>query len=185
MRYLVLAALAAAFLAPGVARAEILPPPPNVDDTTDSLVFSTGVTETDEPDPDGGIAQLDPVTGVSYPSGCRQVDVYAIAKSVLFRVTVYKFHHVKYWCWHNGIVYNERHAWSFDGSSTACLDTVYPANSWFFNWKWGKAQSGHFSEERAHITNCVFRIGSWKEMYPDVKIWAHADGSYEQNVKNE
>jgi hypothetical protein len=182
MRYLVLAALAAALIGCATARADVLPAP--LPDDTDSLVFSTGVVDTLEPDPDGGITTFDSLTGASYPSGCRQVDLYAIAKSILFHTTIYKFHQIKYWCWHQGIVYNERHAWSFDGSSTACLDTVYPANSWFFTWKWGKAQSGHFSQERAHVTNCVFRIGSWNELYPDVKIWAHADGSYDQAVDN-
>jgi hypothetical protein len=183
MRYLVLAAVVAAFLVPAtVARADTANPG---DGDTDSLVFSTGVTETVEADPDGGATTIDPVTFVSYPSGCKQVDAYAIAKSVLFHTTIYKFHQIKHWCWHQGVVYDERHAWSFEGSSTACLDTVYPPNSWYFNWRWGKSQSGHFSEEHAHVTNCIFRVGSWQEMYPDVKIWAHADGSYDHTVINQ
>ena len=99
-------------------------------------------------------------------------------KSFLFHVRVYRFHQVKHWCWRGGVIYDERHAWTFEGSSTACLQTVYPDNSWFFTWAPGKPQSGHYSEERAHATNCVFHIGDWKEFYPDVKIWAHADGTY-------
>ena len=180
MRYLVLAAVVAAFFGTAsVAQAD------TVINQEDYLVLSTGVTVTAQTDPYGGVASRDRATGVWYPSGCKQVDVYAIARSAIFRTTIYRFHHIKHWCWRQGIVYDERHSWSFDGSSTACLDQVYPANSWYFTWKWGKAQSGHFSEERAHVTNCVFRIGSWKEMYPDVKIQAHADGSYGQSVQNE
>ena len=184
MRYLVLAALAAAFL--GTASAARADTVTNLGDDgpTDSLVLSSGVIETVERDPYGGLAAVDPDSGVTYPSGCKTVDIYAIAKSAIFHTTIYKFHQVKHWCWHSGLVYDEHHAWSFDGSSTACLDTVYPANSWFFAWKWGKAQSGHFSEERAHVTNCVFKIGSWNQLYPDVKIWAHADGSYDSTTAN-
>lgn len=185
MRYLVLAAVAAALFGSTarVALADTVINPPG--GTGDTLVFSVGVTEANEPDPLAGVSDVDPESGVTYPSGCKQVDVYAIAKSAIFRTTIYKFHHVKHWCWHNGIVYDERHDWSFQGSATACLDTVYPASAYFFTWKWGKSQSGHFSEERAHVTNCVFKVGSWKEMYPDVQIRAHADGSYTQSVRNE
>jgi hypothetical protein len=183
MRYLILAAVAAAVLgSAGVARADTVI---NPGEGGDYLVVSAEITETIQDDPFNGMATRDPDTGVTYPSGCKQVDISAIAKSAIFRSTVYKFHHVKHWCWHSGIVYDERHSWSLQGSSTACLDTVYPANSWFFTWRWGKGQSGHFSEERAHITNCVFKIGSWKEMYPDVQIRAHADGSYEQSVRDQ
>jgi hypothetical protein len=184
MRYLVLAAVAAVLFgsAARVAQADTVINPGG---NGDSLVLSTGVSETNQEDPYGGATTRDPDSAVVYPSGCKQVDIYAIASSVLFRTTIYKFHQVKHWCWHAGVVYDERHSWSFSGSATACLDTVYPANSWFFTWKWGKAQSGHFSEERAHITNCIFKVGSWKEMYPDVQIRAHADGSYDQSVRNE
>lgn len=184
MRYLVLAVVAAALVgsATRVARADTVTNPGG---EGDHLVFSTGVVETNQDDPYSGTATRDPGGGVTYPSGCKQVDIYAIAKSAIFQTTIYKFHQVKHWCWHSGIVYDERHNWTFSGSATACLDTVYPANSWFFTWKWGKAQSGHYSEERAHVTNCVFKVGSWKEMYPDVVIRAHADGSYDQSVRNQ
>ena len=184
MRYLALAALAAALLGSTAhaARADTVIDP---GEPSDTLVFSTGIAETLEADPYGGTPTRDPDTGVVYPSGCKQVDVYAIAKSAIFQTTIYKFHQTKHWCWHSGVVYDERHSWSFQGSATACLDTVYPANGWFFTWKWGKSQSGHFSEQRAHVTNCIFKIGSWKEMYPDVQIWAHADGSYDQSVRNQ
>jgi hypothetical protein len=82
------------------------------------------------------------------------------------------------------VIYDERHAWSFDGGSTACFDEVYPDNHWTFTWWRGIAGSGDFSEERAHVTNCVFHIGDWKEFYPDVKIWAYADGTYKVQVAN-
>jgi len=184
MRYLVLAAVTAALLGAGAgqARATTVPSPP-VGGPPEILVLSTGVTETTEADPYGGLATS--TGGVTYPSGCKQVDVYAIAKSAIFGATIYKFHQIKYWCWHLGVVYNERHNWQFQGSSTACFDKAYPPNAWFLNWKWGKGQSGHFSEERAHVTNCIFKIGSWKEMYPDVQITAHADGTYTQSVRNQ
>lgn len=120
----------------------------------------------------------------SYPSGCRDLDIVASQKSFLFRSRIYDFHHVKHWCWHGGVVYDERHAWSFDGSATACFNTIYPDNHWTFTWWHNIAGSGDFSEERAHVTNCVFHIGDWKEYYPDVKIWAYADGTYKIATAN-
>ena len=59
-----------------------------------------------------------------------------------------------------------------------CLNTVYPPNAWFYTYWGGIGTSGHYLEERAHVTNCVFHVGDWKEFYPDVKIWIRADGSY-------
>jgi hypothetical protein len=184
MRYLALAAVAAAILVTctGQARATLLPPPSTNQDQ-DTVVFSVETTVTDEADPDAGTISVDPETGVVYSHGCRQVDVAAIAKSFLFHSVIYRFHQIKHWCWHNGIVYDERHAWTFEGSSTACFNTAYPDNSWFFSWH-GKAQGGHFSEVRAWVTNCVFKVGAWNQLYPDVKIWAHADGSWDKAVQN-
>jgi hypothetical protein len=183
MRYLVLAAVVAALLGTaGAARADTgtgvnLP-------TADSPVFSTEIVVTDEADAlIGADVALDPDTGLALPSGCRQVDIAAVAKSLIFKTVIYKFHQIKHWCWHNGVVYDERHAWSFEGGPTACLDTVYAPNAWFFAWK-GKSTGGHYSEERAHVTNCVFHIGTWAQLYPDVKIWAHADGSFDNATSN-
>lgn len=184
MRYLALAVVAAAILGAcaGQARANLLPPP-NTNPDDGSVVYSTESTVSDEVDPNGGMATVDPDTGIYYPSGCRQVDVAAVVKSLLFQTVIYKFHQIKHWCWHNGIVYDERHAWSFQGSSTACFNTVFPPNAWFFSWR-NKAQGGHYSEEHAWVTNCVFKIGAWNQLYPDVKIWAYADGSYQSSTSN-
>lgn len=121
---------------------------------------------------------------VTNPSGCRDLDAVASQKSFLFHSKIYKFHQLKHWCWRRGVIYDERHAWSFDGGSTACFDTIYPDNHWTFVWWRGLAGSGDFSEERAHVTNCVFHIGDWKEYYPDVKIWAYADGTYKIATAN-
>jgi len=186
MRYLVLAALVAVLLGcVGQARAGVIPIPNTAPkgDGADRLVFSTETTDTIQNDPDAGLHAVDKETGVAYPSGCRQVDVAATATSFLFKSVVYRFHQIKHWCWHRGLVYDERHAWSFQGSSTACFNTAYPPNAWFFAWH-GHAQGGHYSEERAWVTNCVFKIGSWNQLYPDVKIWAHADGSYDHTTTN-
>lgn len=185
MRYLALAAVTAAFFGAacvGQARAGLrqapTPNPPR-----DSVVVTSVTIDTPQRDPDAGVIVRNPATHLAYPSGCRQVDVYTQATSFLFRTVIYKFHQIKHWCWHRGFVYDERHAWSFQGSSTACFNTAYPPNAWFFAWN-GNAQGGHFSEERAWVTNCVFKIGSWNQLYPDVKIWAHADGSYDKSTGN-
>src|SRR4051794_296446 len=181
MRYLVLAAVAAAlFGSAGAARADIVGGT-TLDDT--SVITTTEIVVTDEADPDAGTIAIDPDTGLVQPSGCRQVDVAAVAKSLIFKVVVYKFHQIKHWCWHRGFVYDERHAWSFQGSSTACFDTAYPPNSWFFSWR-GNSQGGHFSEERAHVRNCIWHFGDWNQLYPDVKISAHADGTYDSSTAN-
>jgi len=122
--------------------------------------------------------------GGGWPSGCRDLDVSTSQNSFLFGTTVYRFHALEHWCWAGGAIYEERHGWSFDGSATACLNTVYPPNAWFYTY-WGViGTSGHYTEERAHVTNCVFHIGDWKEFYPDVKIWIHADGSYTSATAN-
>lgn len=121
--------------------------------------------------------------GSSRPSGCLDIEIDATQKSVLFHSEIYKFEQVKHWCWSGGVIYDERHAWTFDGSSTACFDTVYPDNHWTFSWN-GAPNGGDYSEERAHVTNCVFHIGDWKEFYPDVKIWAYADGTYKVETSN-
>lgn len=186
MRYVVLAAVTAAILGActGQARAT-LPPPPNTNDKGDgdTLVFTMETDVSDDLDPDVGLVAVDPDTGAVLPHGCRQVDVSATATSFLFHSVIYRFHQVKHWCWHNGVVYDERHAWSFQGSSTACFNTAYPANAWFFSWR-NKAQGGHFSEERAWVTNCVFKIGAWNQLYPDVKIWSYADGTWHAETSN-
>lgn len=122
--------------------------------------------------------------GGSWPSGCRDLDISTSESSFLFHTTVYRFHALEHWCWAGGGIYEERHGWSFDGSSAACLNTVYPANAWFYTYSNGIGSSGHYLEERAHVTNCVFHIGDWKEFYPDVKIWIHADGSYTAATSN-
>jgi len=122
--------------------------------------------------------------GGSWPSGCRDVDVYTSQSSFLFGTTIYRFHQYKHWCWGGGGIYDERHAWGFEGSSTACFQTAYPPNAWYFTWWNGIGTSGHYSEERAHVTNCVFHFGDWKEYYPDVKIWSYANGTYSVATSN-
>ncbi|HEY3962896.1 MAG TPA: hypothetical protein VGL84_10255 [Gaiellaceae bacterium] len=129
--------------------------------------------------PPGGSTGSQP----TLPSGCRDIDIVTSERSFLFQSNIYRFHQLKHWCWRRGAVVDERHAWSFDGGSTACFDTVYPDNHWTFSWH-GVQTGGDFSEERAHVTNCVFHIGDWKEYYPDVKIWAYADGTYKVETAN-
>jgi hypothetical protein len=122
--------------------------------------------------------------GGGWPSGCRDIDISTSQSSFLFGTTVYRFHALEHWCWAGGGIYEERHGWSYDGSSTSCLNTVYPPNAWFYSYWGGIGSSGHFLEERAHVTNCVFHVGDWKEFYPDVKIWIRADGSYTADTSN-
>jgi hypothetical protein len=130
-------------------------------------------------------AVVPPIGGSpGWPSGCRDLDISTAQSSFLFHTTIYRLHALQHWCWAGGAIYEERHAWSFEGGSTACLNTVYPANAWFYTYWNGIGSSGHYTEERAHVTNCVFHIGDWKEFYPDVKIWVHADGSYTTGTSN-
>ena len=155
---MLLAALCAAFLlAPAAAVAAVAPP---------------------------ATPQVLSPAGGAWPSGCRDLDVSTSQASFLFRTTIYRFHTLQHWCWSGGVITEERHGWSFDGSSTACLDTVYPPNAWFFTYWNGLGTSGHYTEERAHVTNCVFHVGDWKEFYPDVKVWIRADGSYTTATAN-
>jgi hypothetical protein len=123
-------------------------------------------------------AAVTPGGGGGWPSGCRDLDISTSQSSFLFGTTVYRFHALEHWCWGGGAIYEERHGWSYEGSSTSCLNTVYPPNAWFYTYWSGIGTSGHYLEERAHVTNCVFHVGDWKEFYPDVKIWVRADGSY-------
>ena len=164
MRFLIAAAVAAlALIACGAAAATGAPAPP---------------PETPNVNVGGGGGSP------AWPSGCRDLDISTNQTSFLFGTQIYRFHALEHWCWAGGIVYDERHGWSFDGSASACLGTVYPPNSWFYTYWNGIGTSGHYTEERAHVTNCVFHIGDWKEFYPDVKVWAHADGSYSTATAN-
>jgi hypothetical protein len=187
VRIIVLAVVAAAFILPaGVALAmptDGEPPAPATPPSTPVLPPAIlQVTTTPSSTPSNNVGGGG--GGVVWPSGCRDVDVYAIQKSFLFGTTIYKFHQFKHWCWRGGAIYDERHAWSFDGGSTACLNTVYDPNAWYYSWSNGGAKSGHYSEERAHVTNCIFHFGDWKEFYPDVKIWSYANGGYNVSVNN-
>jgi len=180
MRILVLAATAAALCVPaGVACAMTVPEVGPTLPQPSPLVVQGGLPVAQPPAGGAGSSGLQ-----TYPIGCRDLDVNASQKSFLFHSKIYKFHQIKHWCWRKGVIYDERHAWSFDGGSTACFDEVYPDNHWTFTWWHGIAGSGDFSEERAHVTNCVFHIGDWKEFYPDVKIWAYADGTYKIATAN-
>lgn len=137
----------------------------------------------------GSIVPITPKTVVSgggggWPNGCRDVDISTSQNSFLFGTQVYRFHALEHWCWGGGAISEERHGWSYDGSSTSCLNTVYPPNAWFYTYWSGIGTSGHYLEERAHVTNCVFHVGDWKEFYPDVKIWIRADGSYTTATSN-
>jgi hypothetical protein len=125
-----------------------------------------------------------PGGGGGWPNGCRDIDISTSQHSFLFGTTVYRFHALEHWCWGGGGISEERHGWSYDGSSTSCLGTVYPENAWFYTYWGGIGTSGHYLEERAHVTNCVFHIGDWKEFYPNVKIWIRADGSYTAATSN-
>lgn len=153
----------------------VVPPPSQVLTLPPSSVGPTNVLGGDSGSGGGGVA---------YPSGCRDLDISTAQSSVIFHTTIYRFHQLKHWCWRGGVVYGERHAWSFEGSATACLNTVYPPNAWSFVYWHNLGTSGSFSEERAHVTNCIFHIGDWKEFYPDVKIWAFANGDYRVETHN-
>ena len=199
MRYLVIAAVSAALLLSAGAAAAMpdhpgapapTPAPPIVDVITTVLPTgfgNGGGSGPSIPPPSPSTSPSTPSTSpgsITFPSGCRDVDIFAQQTSFLFHSRVYRFHQLKHWCWRGGVLYDERHAWSFDGSATACLGTVYPANAWFFTWWHGKPTSGHYSEQRAHVTNCIFHFGDWKEFYPDVKIWSYADGNYRVDASN-
>lgn len=129
-------------------------------------------------------AAVIPGGGGGWPNGCRDLDISTSQSSFLFGTTVYRFHALEHWCWDGGAIYEERHGWSYDGSSTSCLNTVYAPNAWFYTYWSGIGTSGHYLEERAHVTNCLFHVGDWKEFYPDVKIWIRADGSYTTATSN-
>ena len=196
------AGLLAALLAPVTvsaappSRQTALPPPVltvvDTFSTTDGIVVGTtattvaGSTFSGGAATAGGVAPPDMISGDGgggWPSGCRDVDESTEQDSWIFGSLIFRFHQQKHWCWSGGSVYDERHNWDYQGGSTSCLDEVYPDNAWFYNW-WGVSNSGHYSQEHARVTNCILRYGEWKEFYPSVKIWSHADGSYDVDASS-
>jgi hypothetical protein len=174
------------------SRQTALPPPvlTVVDtlSTTDGTVVGTttrtvaGSTFSGAAADAGGIPSGDMIWGGDdggWPSGCRDVDESTEQDSWLFGTLLFRFHQQKHWCWRGGYVYDERHNWDYEGGSTSCLDDVYEDNAWYYTWWYGVPDSGHYSQEHAHVSNCILRYGEWKQFYPSVKIWSHADGSYD------
>ena len=112
-------------------------------------------------------------------SGCRSVDVARVGRSPLGFV-VYKFHHVKRWCWrYPRITYARAYTYVSDVDVHAIrYGGVTAATGYAYTWCCRIGTSGHFSLRQGKFSNCFWKFGCWRVDYPWVRIWAHADGTF-------
>ena len=112
-------------------------------------------------------------------SGCRTLDVARVARSPL-GVVVYKFHHVKRWCWkYPRITYVRSYTYVSDlDEYTIRYGGVTAATGYMYRWCCGSSTSGHFSLRQGSFSNCFWKFGCWRVDHPWIRIWAHGNGSY-------
>jgi hypothetical protein len=112
-------------------------------------------------------------------SGCRTVDVARVGRSPLGFV-VYKFHHVKRWCWRfPRITYVHTYTYVSDvDAHTMRYRGLVAATGFYYRWCCSTRRSGHFSFRQARFSNCFWKLGCWRIDHPWVRIWVHADGTY-------
>lgn len=112
-------------------------------------------------------------------SGCRTVDVARVGRSPLGFV-VYKFHHVKRWCWrYPRITYKSAYTYVSDvDAHTMRYGGLVAATGYYYWWCCGSPSSGHFSFRQGRFSNCFWKFGCWRVDHPWVRIWVHADGTY-------
>jgi hypothetical protein len=112
-------------------------------------------------------------------SGCRTVDVARVGRSPLGFV-VYKFHHVKRWCWrYPRITYVRAYTYISDLDGYAMrYGGVTAATDYMYAWCCRVRTSGHFSLRQGKFSNCFWKFGCWREDHPWVRISARADGTY-------
>ena len=132
-----------------------------------ALAFEEEVIVTEDPPAD------------SRNAGCRTVDVARVGKSVL-GFTVYKFHHVKRWCWDyprvtrstsSAYISNVDPNWDYKG--------VISATGGYYTWCCGVVTSGHQALRQGRVDNCpLFVLPCIRREYPWVKIWGRGDGTY-------
>jgi hypothetical protein len=112
-------------------------------------------------------------------SGCRTVDVARVGRSPLGFV-VYKFHHVKRWCWrYPRITY--KHSYTYVSNldvHTIRYGGLTAATGYYYWWCCGSPSSGHFSFRQGRFSNCFWKFGCWRVEHPWVRIWVHANGTY-------
>jgi hypothetical protein len=112
-------------------------------------------------------------------SGCRTIDVARVGRSPLGFV-VYKFHHVKRWCWkYPRVTYVRSYTYVSDlDAYTMRYGGVIAATGFSYTWCCRSPTSGHFSLRQGKFSNCLWRLGCWRVDHPWVRIWAHGDGTY-------
>lgn len=111
-------------------------------------------------------------------SGCRTVDIARVGRD-LFGFVVYKFHHVKRWCWrYPRITSVSSSTYVSDVDPNMEYRGVVAATGNFYAWCCRNGKSGHYSLRQGKFENCILWFPCTRVEYPWVKIWAHANGSY-------
>jgi hypothetical protein len=124
-------------------------------------------------------AVIFPASADASRSGCRTVDIARVGRSPLGFV-VYKFHHVKRWCWrYPRVTYARSYTYVSDVDVfTMRYGGVVAAAGFSYVWCCRTAASGHFSLRQGRFSNCLWKFGCWRVDHPWVRIWAHGDGTY-------
>jgi hypothetical protein len=111
-------------------------------------------------------------------SGCRQVQVTRIARSLL-GFELFRYWQTKYWCWNSGHTVSSVRV----GSSGSTSDPTWfyrgtiSSQGYSYNWCCSNGSSGHYSFRQGKFEQSLGgRIVSSK--YPWVKIWAYGNGGY-------
>lgn len=121
----------------------------------------------------GGVEVTRFETGLRKPtarSGCAGIDVARIGKSIL-GFTVYKFHHVKGWCWKNGKVTRvDMSTYVSDVDANLRYKGELPKSD-------GYSPKGHWSRRQGSFENCIFKYGCLGAEYPWVRIEVYGNGT--------
>jgi hypothetical protein len=111
-------------------------------------------------------------------TGCRKVDIAKTVKDI-FGFVVYRFHHVKRWCWDFPRITSVTvSTYVSDVDPNMEYDGIVSAAGWYYEWCCRKGKSGHYSFRQGKFKNCILWFPCTRVEYPWVKIWAHADGTY-------
>ena len=86
---------------------------------------------------------------LSSAGGCRTVDIPKVGKDI-FGFVVYRFHHVKHWCWtYPRITSMTVYTYVSDVDPNMEYRGVIGSKSYFFTWCCRSGTSGHYSLRQA------------------------------------
>lgn len=118
------------------------------------------------------------VVAATSAGGCRTVDIPKVGYDI-FGFVVYKFHHVKRWCWDFPRI-TSMSVYTYVSHVDPNMEYrgVIASSGFYYTWCCGSGRSGHYSLRQGKFDNCILWFPCTRVEYPWVKIWARGDGSY-------